>query len=1313
MKKIISIILTVVMLSAVVMTIPFGAFAVDAANAVASIGTTYYESLDDAIEAAQDGDVIVLLEDVASTGKTITGKKITIKGEGTTKPVITPGTGKGAFWVRGDVTFENIAFKNFASKNVIYYGTQNGTDSNTYKITVDNCEFEFSASGAIYGYNCKQAEIKVTNSSFTSLTGSSAHSVLNLSVAPAVATYTKFENVTLDGCGQYINTTAPGVFKDLDAPHLSAPSYFKSYDEAEAGELLYTVNFNGDTAFVPGSAGGANDKGHMTYTVIDNGAGVEIKAKDTAKDSEASLWGGIIKDLEATDKTIYSMVYKAKANGTVGKNNSVGVGGWVISEATFKTTTGIYNVYANHNTVDANGSTADQRAALSNGTGKIGSYVMVNTKDAIAVDVDGFVTALVVYDGTTKTFANYYLKAGATELDNESSWIKFEDQPMAAALGGNKNYMCFWTYTFYACIDTTIKDVQYYKEFLWPVSNGSDYNMSGDTVMTNAHVASVTKGGITFYYDTLSRALSDARENSLAEIVVLKDITIRSHAFGYYDDFDVTIKGANADIKLTVESWGISVGSCRLAFENINLDLDELALGIFDDNTYTYLEFSFKNVNITIRDNHAIYIDDCLEETATVTMIDCVITHTNPSDTSYMMSVGCDNFTFIADGVTTNTRIISSRAKDIYNLTDITATYLTEPYDAETGLTNTVGSVVSISYGNDATAKKFGCNYRVGDTEGGKVGEVYFTTAAEAIRAAAASVNVYDISGTEPVIVSKVCDHSYADTVVPPTCATEGYTEHRCSACGEYYKDTFVAALGHIYVAGQTTCTNAGCGEALVAAIGAVGYKSLADALAAVPENGADVTEITLIANATWNSAKVFTNKKVTIKGATANKGVTLTFKATATANVKSNATLNFDNLKIALATGSANNVFLLEGKGINLSFNNCDIENTHTAGLNFIRALAANTEVESLQFKNVNITAVSGKGIGLLATGGGVSPVVGSAEKPVLLENVNGVFYASAVYVAAGANTRPVIYLKVKDSDVSWTNIINIAAATATPTIHINVENSTIARTSAITANPFTGEIIWDDASAVAYGYYYRVGETAEGELGEVYFTTAAEAIQAAAASVNVYDISGTEPVIVSKVCDHSYSDTVVPPTCTANGYTVHTCSKCGGTYTDTPVAALGHNYSTATCTQKAKCSACGLETGTLANHSYSIATCTQRAKCSACGLETGALASHVDADANGKCDVCGADVPVDDVTTEPPVTTEPFTTSAPDTTVAPTTTGAPVTTTPPVTIDPAAIAPAIGDMMAGCNGTVGAAGLALVAALGSCAIFVEKKRK
>ena len=39
-----------------------------------------------------------------------------------------------------------------------------------------------------------------------------------------------------------------------------------------------------------------------------------------------------------------------------------------------------------------------------------------------------------------------------------------------------------------------------------------------------------------------------------------------------------------------------------------------------------------------------------------------------------------------------------------------------------------------------------------------------------------------------------------------------------------------------------------------------------------------------------------------------------------------------------------------------------------------------------------------------------------------------------------------------------------------------------------------------------------------------------------------------------------HEYKGTVTPPTCTKGGYTTHTCTRCGDTYVDSEVDALGH---------------------------------------------------------------------------------------------------------------------------------------------------------
>lgn len=52
-----------------------------------------------------------------------------------------------------------------------------------------------------------------------------------------------------------------------------------------------------------------------------------------------------------------------------------------------------------------------------------------------------------------------------------------------------------------------------------------------------------------------------------------------------------------------------------------------------------------------------------------------------------------------------------------------------------------------------------------------------------------------------------------------------------------------------------------------------------------------------------------------------------------------------------------------------------------------------------------------------------------------------------------------------------------------------------------------------------------------------------------------------------------HSYDSVVTEPTCTEAGYTTHTCSTCGDSYTDDEVAAKGHDYKSVvtepTCTE------------------------------------------------------------------------------------------------------------------------------------------------
>lgn len=98
--------------------------------------------------------------------------------------------------------------------------------------------------------------------------------------------------------------------------------------------------------------------------------------------------------------------------------------------------------------------------------------------------------------------------------------------------------------------------------------------------------------------------------------------------------------------------------------------------------------------------------------------------------------------------------------------------------------------------------------------------------------------------------------------------------------------------------------------------------------------------------------------------------------------------------------------------------------------------------------------------------------------------------------------------------------------------------------------------------------------------------------------------------------VCStHIYNDRVTAPTCTAQGYTTHICSKCTYTYRDHYTDATGHSYDeiiiAPTCTTNGYtnhiCSVCGdyyrdTYTDTLAHTPGAAATCTTDQVCTVC---------------------------------------------------------------------------------------------------------------
>ena len=161
-----------------------------------------------------------------------------------------------------------------------------------------------------------------------------------------------------------------------------------------------------------------------------------------------------------------------------------------------------------------------------------------------------------------------------------------------------------------------------------------------------------------------------------------------------------------------------------------------------------------------------------------------------------------------------------------------------------------------------------------------------------------------------------------------------------------------------------------------------------------------------------------------------------------------------------------------------------------------------------------------------------------------------------------------------------------------------------------------------------------------------------------------------------------------VTAPTCTAAGYTTYTCSVCGDTYVADEVAALGHTEAVDTAVAPT-CTETGL---------------TEGKHCSVCNevlvaqTVVDALGHSYDDDADATCNVCG-DVrevaTTEEATTEEPTTEEETTEEV---------------TTEEVTSEEATTEEV--KQSGGCSGSVSLMGIALVATLGTCAVFATKKK-
>lgn len=102
-----------------------------------------------------------------------------------------------------------------------------------------------------------------------------------------------------------------------------------------------------------------------------------------------------------------------------------------------------------------------------------------------------------------------------------------------------------------------------------------------------------------------------------------------------------------------------------------------------------------------------------------------------------------------------------------------------------------------------------------------------------------------------------------------------------------------------------------------------------------------------------------------------------------------------------------------------------------------------------------------------------------------------------------------------------------------------------------------------------------------------------------------------------VAAECNHSYTATNVAPTCAEAGYTLYVCQNCGDNYKDykNGLPALGHSYGAWKTLQAETC----------IDEGYYQRDCS---RCGASEVKTVSILPHIDADSNGKCDLCSVEM-------------------------------------------------------------------------------------
>ena len=392
------------------------------------------------------------------------------------------------------------------------------------------------------------------------------------------------------------------------------------------------------------------------------------------------------------------------------------------------------------------------------------------------------------------------------------------------------------------------------------------------------------------------------------------------------------------------------------------------------------------------------------------------------------------------------------------------------------------------------------------------------------------------------------CLHNYAATVTPPTCTEQGYTTHTC-ACGESYVDSYIAAKGHTFGAWTQvkapTCGAEGQDMRTCTVCGAANYRDT--------RISGDVNQI-LVSDPL--PSDYFAGKKLLTIGDSITGGVGL-----------SNPSQEYYGKLVSDALGMT-------------AINKGSSGSGYCSG----GAMATNKTLTQANVKNADIITIM---LGINDWDWAVKEGYWNGKPGYYDEDQTyyqlGDFECtdtSTFYGALHQWCQEIVRLQqlegfedkqfivITPLITSWN--VSMGSAKNWDQSKLNVHGHTLRQycTAIMEVCAAYGIPVFD-ANMFSGIYYNSPEDNNVGETGGdgVHINANGHALLAESLIEFLLENYAYEQRTVSDG-GHSYDAVVTPPTCTEQGYTIHSCSTCVYSYVDAYVAAKGHTYKNGICT-------------------------------------------------------------------------------------------------------------------------------------------------